>query len=227
MPVLEILTSLGFGSLLGMRHALETDHLAAVSTGEPERNRFRAAWLRLWGAPDIRWRCSSSASVVALKGRAASRRRRFFHNSAWPSCSSASGFAPSTRRRVWQRPARRGSIVTAGCSIAIGRRAPRAHRIVDARAPAASDRCNSWPGGKRRADSPRPGHAAVNRGASCLHGALRSGIRGRDGGAIRPPRVAARPPGRPSRGRAWRHVARRLSLHRARHLLGLPAAVSE
>ena len=32
MPVLELITSSGLGSLLGMRHALEPDHLAAVST---------------------------------------------------------------------------------------------------------------------------------------------------------------------------------------------------
>ena len=31
MPVLELITSSGLGSLLGMRHALEPDHLAAVS----------------------------------------------------------------------------------------------------------------------------------------------------------------------------------------------------
>ncbi len=52
MPVLEILTSSGFGSLLGMRHALEPDHLAAVSTlVSDERSTIRAAWLGLcWGA---------------------------------------------------------------------------------------------------------------------------------------------------------------------------------
>jgi high-affinity nickel permease len=32
MPLLELVTSSGLGSLLGMRHALEPDHLAAVST---------------------------------------------------------------------------------------------------------------------------------------------------------------------------------------------------
>jgi hypothetical protein len=32
MPVLELVTGSGLGSLLGMRHALEPDHLAAVST---------------------------------------------------------------------------------------------------------------------------------------------------------------------------------------------------
>jgi hypothetical protein len=52
MPLLEILTSSGFGSLLGMRHALEPDHLAAVSTlVSHERSGVRAAWLGLcWGA---------------------------------------------------------------------------------------------------------------------------------------------------------------------------------
>lgn len=51
MPVFDIIASSGFGSLLGMRHALEPDHVAAVSTMvSRERNGFRAAWLGLcWG----------------------------------------------------------------------------------------------------------------------------------------------------------------------------------
>lgn len=51
MPVLELLTSSGFGSLLGMRHALEPDHLAAVSTlVSQERNSVKAALLGIcWG----------------------------------------------------------------------------------------------------------------------------------------------------------------------------------
>lgn len=51
MPVLDLLTSSGFGSLLGMRHALEPDHLAAVSTLiSRERNSRKAALLGLcWG----------------------------------------------------------------------------------------------------------------------------------------------------------------------------------
>ena len=32
MPVIELMASSGLGSLLGMRHALEPDHLAAVTT---------------------------------------------------------------------------------------------------------------------------------------------------------------------------------------------------
>jgi hypothetical protein len=51
MPVLEFLTSSGFGSLLGMRHALEPDHLAAVSTlVSRERSGIKAALLGVcWG----------------------------------------------------------------------------------------------------------------------------------------------------------------------------------
>ena len=51
MPVLELLTGSGLGSLLGMRHALEPDHLAAVSTLlSAERNSYKAAFLGIcWG----------------------------------------------------------------------------------------------------------------------------------------------------------------------------------
>jgi hypothetical protein len=51
MPVLELVTSSGLGSLLGMRHALEPDHLAAVTTlVGGERNGYKAAFLGMcWG----------------------------------------------------------------------------------------------------------------------------------------------------------------------------------
>jgi hypothetical protein len=51
MPVFELITSSGLGSLLGMRHALEPDHLAAVSTlVTGERNSVKAAMLGVcWG----------------------------------------------------------------------------------------------------------------------------------------------------------------------------------
>src|SRR5215510_5234848 len=51
MPVLELITSSGFASLLGMRHALEPDHIAAVSTlVSREQSGYRAAWLGVcWG----------------------------------------------------------------------------------------------------------------------------------------------------------------------------------
>ena len=51
MPLLELVTSSGLGSLLGMRHALEPDHLAAVSTlVTGERSSSKAAFLgACWG----------------------------------------------------------------------------------------------------------------------------------------------------------------------------------
>src|ERR1700712_4328390 len=51
MSVFELLTSAGLGSLLGMRHALEPDHLAAVSTlVTGERSSAKAALLgACWG----------------------------------------------------------------------------------------------------------------------------------------------------------------------------------
>jgi hypothetical protein len=61
MPVLEVLTSSGFGSLLGMRHALEPDHLAAVSTLiSHERNGVKAAFL------GVCWGIGHTLSLVAV-----------------------------------------------------------------------------------------------------------------------------------------------------------------
>src|SRR5262245_9032002 len=60
MP-LDLLTSSGFASLLGMRHALEPDHLAAVSTlVSRERNRYKAAWLGVF------WGLGHTAALIAV-----------------------------------------------------------------------------------------------------------------------------------------------------------------
>lgn len=50
-PELELVTSSSLGSLLGLRHALEPDHLAAVSTLiSGERGACKAAWIgACWG----------------------------------------------------------------------------------------------------------------------------------------------------------------------------------
>src|SRR5215831_17561535 len=51
MPYFDLITSSGLGSLLGMRHALEPDHLTAVSTLVSEgQNTRRAALMGVcWG----------------------------------------------------------------------------------------------------------------------------------------------------------------------------------
>jgi hypothetical protein len=75
MPVLEILTSSGFGSLLGMRHALEPDHLAAVSTlVSRERNSVKAALLGMcWGLGHTAGLVAVGAVLVFLRAELPAR----------------------------------------------------------------------------------------------------------------------------------------------------------
>jgi hypothetical protein len=69
MPVIEFITSSGLGSLLGMRHALEPDHLAAVTTlVSGERNGYKAAWLgACWGLGHTFALVVVGAALVALR----------------------------------------------------------------------------------------------------------------------------------------------------------------
>jgi sulfite exporter TauE/SafE len=72
MPVLELLTSSGLGSLLGMRHALEPDHLAAVTTLVTDHRhrdrRISAAFLGLcWGLGHTFALIVAGAVLVALR----------------------------------------------------------------------------------------------------------------------------------------------------------------
>jgi hypothetical protein len=69
MPVLELIASSGLGSLLGMRHALEPDHLAAVSTlVSRERSTAKAALLgACWGLGHTLSLCIVGAALVLLR----------------------------------------------------------------------------------------------------------------------------------------------------------------
>jgi hypothetical protein len=67
--LLELVTSSGLGSLLGMRHALEPDHLAAVSTlVTGERSGVKAAWLgACWGVGHTLTLMVAGAALVLLR----------------------------------------------------------------------------------------------------------------------------------------------------------------
>ena len=72
------------------------------------------------------------------------------------------------------------------------RDAARPRRPLDAGATAAAGRRGARPGRQRRADGARARHAAVDDGADHLHGALRTRIDARHGGAVGTARLAAR-----------------------------------
>jgi hypothetical protein len=69
MPILETIASSSFGSLLGMRHALEPDHVAAVSTlVSRERSGLKAALLGMcWGLGHTVTLLVVGAALVALR----------------------------------------------------------------------------------------------------------------------------------------------------------------
>jgi High-affinity nickel-transport protein len=75
MPVLEIITGSGLGSLLGMRHALEPDHIAAVSTLiHGERGTLKAAWLgACWGVGHTIALIVAGAVLMALRAEMPAR----------------------------------------------------------------------------------------------------------------------------------------------------------
>lgn len=68
-PLARLLASAGLGTLLGMRHALEPDHLAALSTLlTGERNIRRAAWLGVyWGIGHTLTLLAAGTLLVVLR----------------------------------------------------------------------------------------------------------------------------------------------------------------
>jgi nitrile hydratase accessory protein len=70
IPQMGLFASAGFGSLLGIRHALEPDHLAAVSTlMTGERSSAKAAWLgACWGLGHTLTLFAAGALLVLFRG---------------------------------------------------------------------------------------------------------------------------------------------------------------
>jgi hypothetical protein len=68
MAALEVLAGSGLGSLLGMRHALEPDHVAAVATLVTGDRRMRAAFLGLcWGLGHTLTLITAGAVLILLR----------------------------------------------------------------------------------------------------------------------------------------------------------------
>ena len=69
IPQVGLVASAGFGSLLGVRHALEPDHLAAVATlMTGERSSAKAAWLgACWGLGHTLTLLAAGAMLVVLR----------------------------------------------------------------------------------------------------------------------------------------------------------------
>jgi nitrile hydratase accessory protein len=69
IPQVGLLASAGFGSVLGLRHALEPDHLAAVSTlMTGERSSAKAAWLgACWGLGHTLTLMAAGASLLMFR----------------------------------------------------------------------------------------------------------------------------------------------------------------
>ena len=97
----SLVTALGLGLLLGLRHALDADHVAAVSTlVSRERGLVRSCLLgAFWGAGHTLALLGAGVAVIAFKLTITpgSSRRRSSGRSAWSSSSWAAtcSFAPS------------------------------------------------------------------------------------------------------------------------------------
>src|SRR5947199_3489712 len=75
MPLLEVATGSTLGAVLGMRHALEPDHLAAVSTlVADERTSTRAVYLGVcWGVGHTLALLAVGIALVALRAQLSAR----------------------------------------------------------------------------------------------------------------------------------------------------------
>ena len=194
MPVLELMTSSGLGSLLGMRHALEPDHLAAVTTlVTGERGGYKAAFLgTCWGLGHTLALLVAGTVLVLLRAEMPARDGR---------CLRILRRAHADRAR----PARDLPGGAAGSGRSGARPPSRPHVHVHQGAPA-HIHIGTWTLARRPllvgAVHGLAGSGALTAlvvttlpttgGAAHLHGRVRSGIDAGDGGAVRPARLAAR-----------------------------------
>ena len=180
------MTSSGLGSLLGMRHALEPDHLAAVSTlVSGERSGYKAALLgACWGLGHTLALVAVGVVVVMLRAEMPVRVSNLFEFGVAIMLVGLGVRAIYLAAR--QGPAGPTRAHHHGRTVHVhsGATGAHSHRRLDAGAPAAARRRRARSRRQRRADGARPDDIADYGGAPHLHGALRAGLDAGDGRAL-------------------------------------------
>ena len=186
IPQVGFVASAALGSLLGMQHAFEPDHLAAVATlMTGERSSAKAAWLGAWwGLGHTLTLLAAGIALVVLRAEMPAPATMAFELGvvlllvgfgARAIYQAACGVTPTSNAF-----ARETSDVE-----------PRSHRPLDGCTAAAGGR-RTRTGGKRRAHRARGGHAPVDGDAARLSGAVWGRIHPGDGGAVGPAGLADR-----------------------------------
>ena len=213
-PQMGWLATAGLGSLLGMRHALEPDHLAAISTlVTGERSSAKAAWLgACWGLGHTLTLLAAGAVLVVWRAEMPAGAAEVFELAV---VLLLVGFGV--------RAIHQGVYTRADAPDAHPRRTGRGpacgSRWVDAR-PAAHRRRRARAGRQRRAHRARRRRTAVDPHPAQLPGVVRHRHDRGHGGALGPGRLAARPYGGPSLGRAQPLGGGRQRVDRARRSSG-------
>ena len=190
-----------------MRHALEPDHLAAVSTlMTGERTSAKAAWLgACWGLGHTLTLLTAGAILVVLRAEMPAFAAEVFEFGV---VLMLVGFGV---RAIYQGVCR-GPHGRTHSHAKPGDVRTRSHGPMDARTTTPGRR-GARTGGKRRAHRARGGHAPVDGDAAQLSGAVWRRIDVGNGRAFGPARLADRPGGSTSHGRAhashWRSAVSR------------------
>ena len=178
--------SAGLGTLLGMRHALEPDHLAAVSTlMTGERSSAKAAWLGAWwGLGHTLTLFTAGALLVVLQAEMPAIAARDVRGLRGPA---------ARRLRCARDPSGRSRECPQVRRIPMQNRAMSAlsRRPMDTRTTTPGGR-RAWTSGQRRAHCARGGDTPLHGDTADLSDAIWCRIHRGDGRALGAPRLADR-----------------------------------
>jgi len=220
-PQAGFAASAGLGTLLGMRHALEPDHLAALSvllTGE--RSVRKAAWLGVyWGIGHTLTLLAAGTLLVVLRAEMPAIASEFL---SWAVALMLVGFG---LRAIYlsASPAPAGPTHSHVHGVDRAPIAIRVHRPVDARPATAARGRGPRSRGQRRAHRAGHGHDSIDGGTPHVLGVVWRRFDVGHGGAVGAAGLADRARWDARYRRARRFPHRRLHLDHARTVLGLSA----